>query len=93
MALQTLFKQAYEERIFQFDFSALMATGATLSSVVSVVSDDPGVTISATLVSGTVCQALFVGGTSGTTYKITAKVIDSDAQKLELEGNLRVQDE
>lgn len=93
MALQTLFKQSYEERIFQFDFSAFMATGATLSSVVSVVSDGAGLTISSAAVSGTLCQALFAGGSSGTTYKITAKVIDSDGQKLELDGNLRVQDE
>lgn len=93
MALQTLFKQAYEERIFQFDFAGKMATSATLVSVVSVVSDVSGLTISATSVSGTVLQALFAGGTSGVTYKITAKAIDSDGQKLEMEGNLRVQDE
>jgi len=93
MALQTLFKQSYEERIFQFDFAALMSSSATLSSVVSVVSDGAGLTISSAGVSGTLCQALFAAGNTGTTYKITAKVIDSDGQKLELEGNLRVQDE
>lgn len=91
--LQTLTKQSYEERIFQFDFSGKMDSGATLASVVSVVSDVAGLTISAASVSGTYVQAMFAGGSSGTTYKITAKAIDSDGQKLEMDGNLRVQDE
>ena len=93
MDLQTLFKQSYEERIFQFDFAEMMSSTATLSSYVSVSSDTAGLTISSIAVSGTVCQAMFAGGSSGTTYKITAKVIDSDGQKLEMDGNLRVQDE
>jgi len=90
--LQTLTKQSYEERIFQFDFSGKMDSAATLASVVSVVSDGAGLTISATSVSGTFVQAMFTGGNSGTTYKITAKAIDSDGQKLEMDGYLRVQD-
>lgn len=93
MTLQTLFKQSYEERIFQFDFAGMMGTGATLASYVSVVSDNVALTISSIGVSGTICQAMFIGGVSGTTYKITAKVIDSDGQKLEMDGLLRVQDE
>lgn len=93
MTLQTLTKQAYEERIFQFDFSGKMETGATISNLVSVVSDGAGLTISAAAASGTLVQALFSGGNSGTTYKITAKAIDSNGQKLEMDGNLRVQDE
>ena len=93
MTLQTLTKQSYEERIFQFDFSGKMETGATISSLVSVVSDGAGLTISAASASGALVQALFSGGNSGTTYKITAKAIDSNGQKLEIDGNLRVQDE
>ena len=100
MTLQTLNKQTYEERLFQFDFSGRMASGATLSAPVSVISVNQAnvggsvnVTISSITLSGKVLQALFVGGTSGETYKITAKAIDSDAQKLELDGYLRVQDE
>lgn len=93
MTLQTLTKQSYEERIFQFDFSGKMDSGATLASVVSVVSDGAGLTISAASVSSTFVQAMFAGGNSGTTYKITAKAIDSNGQKLEMDGYLRVQDE
>lgn len=100
MPLQTLVKQSYEERIFQFDFSGKMADGATLSSVVSCVSANQGfvtgsgdITVAATSVSGVYLQAIFSGGTSGELYKITAKAIDSNGQKLEADGFLRVQDE
>ena len=100
MPLQTLVKQSYEERIFQFDFSGKMADGSTLSSVVSCVSANQGfvtgsgdVTVAAPSVSGVYLQAIFSGGTSGELYKITAKAIDSTGQKLEADGFLRVQDE
>lgn len=98
--MQTLTKQSYEERIYQFDFSGKMDTGATLSSVVSVVVTNQGyvtgssdVTVAAQSVSGAYLQAMYSGGTSGELYKITAKAIDSTGQKLELDGLLRVQDE
>lgn len=98
--MQTLTKQSYEERVFQFDFSGKMAAGATLSSVVSVTVSNQGyvtgssaVSASAQSVSGTYLQAIYSGGTSGELYKITAKAIDSSGQKLELDGFLRVQDE
>ena len=100
MPLQTLVKQSYEERIFQFDFSGKMEAGATLSSVVSCTSANQGfvsgsgdITIAAPSVSGVFLQALFSGGTSGELYKVTAKAIDSTGQKLEADGYLRVQDE
>jgi hypothetical protein len=100
MTLQTLTKQAYEERIFQFDFSGKMDADATLASAVSVsvanqgyVDGSSALSVSAQSVSGTYLQAMFSGGTSGELYKITAKVIDSTGQKLELDGFLRVQDE
>lgn len=100
MTLQTLTKQAYEERIFQFDFSGKMEATATISSIVSIISTNLGnvsgstnVTVASAAASAQVAQALFSGGTSGETYQITAKVIDSDGQKLEADGLLRVQDE
>ena len=77
-----------------------MATSATLSSAVSVASTNQGtvagsanITISTITLSGQVLQALFIGGTSGEIYKVTAKVIDSDSQKLEMDGFLKVLDE
>jgi len=98
--LQTLTKQPYEERIFQFDFSGKMDLDATLASAVSCTAANQGyvtasdeISISAISVSGVYLQAMFSGGTSGELYKITAKAIDSTGQKLELDGNLRVQDE
>lgn len=96
--MQTLVKQSYEERLFSFDFSS--KSDGTISSIVSVVSSNQGnvdgssnVTISSEAYSGLVVSAIFIGGTSGETYKLTCKVIASDGQKLELDGLLRVQDE
>lgn len=100
MALQTLTKQSYEERIFQFDFSGKMETTATVATVVSVTSENLGfvsgsssISIAAASASGQLVQAMFSGGTSGERYKVTAKAVDSTGQKLELDGFLRVQDE
>lgn len=100
MALTTLQKQSYEERVFQFDFSGKMASDATISSVVSIVPTIEGyvpgsinITVASISAVGQLVQAIYRGGTSGEIYKITAKVVDSNGQRLELEGLLRVQDE
>src|SRR5574343_615445 len=100
MTLQTLKKQAYEARLFQFDFSAKMATEAALATVVSIVSANQGnivgstnLTIAGQTIAGQILQAKYSGGTSGETYKITAKVTDSDGQELEEEELLAVLDE
>lgn len=100
MTLQTLTKQSYEERVFTFDFSGKMTTDATISSVVSIVPTSEGyvsgstlVTVASITTSGQLVQALYRGGTSGEVYKITAKIVDSNSQRLELDGYLRVQDE
>lgn len=98
--MQTLTKQSYEERVFSFDFSGKMASDATISSVVSIVPTIEGyvtgstnVTVASITTSGQIVQALYRGGTSGEVYKITAKIVDSNSQRLELDGYLRVQDE
>lgn len=97
--LQTLFKQAYEERLFQFDFSDDIGD-ATIASVVSVTATSLGhvtgsvpVTVANITYSSSVVQALFSNGTTGETYKMVARVTDSAGQRLELDGFLRVQDE
>lgn len=100
MMLQTLYKQTWEERLLQFDFSDGMDAAGTIASVDSVtgaslghVAGSVAVTISTVTYAGQVVQAKFAGGTSGETYKITARIVDSDGQRLELDGYLRVQDE
>ena len=100
MTLQTLTKQSYEERVFSLDFSGKMAAAATITSVVSIVPTIEGyvtgstnVTVASITIVGQLVQAIYRGGTSGEVYKITAKVLDSDSQRLELDGYLRVQDE
>lgn len=100
MALQTLFKQSAEQRNFQFDFAGKMADGATISSYDPLTFVNRGdvdgsgdITISSTTASGTLLQAKYAGGTNGETYRITARVTDSNGQVLEHDGLLKVQDE
>lgn len=100
MTLQTLTKQSYEERVFSIDFSGKMAAGATIASVVSIVPTSEGfvtgstnITVASISAVGQVVQAIYRGGTSGELYKITAKVVDSNSQRLEFDGYLKVQDE
>jgi hypothetical protein len=100
MPLQTLVKQSYEERIFTIDFSSKMASNATISSVVSLqsanlafVTGSSNLTIAAITPAGQTVQALYQGGTSGELYQITCKILDSNSQRLEFDGLLKVQDE
>lgn len=98
MALTTLQKQPYEERLFSFDFSTKMNAEATIVSIQSIIAEllDGGgfnvLTINAQLAAGQKVQALYGGGINGQTYKITCKCIDSDGQDLELEGKLKVKE-
>ena len=99
MTLQTLTKQSGEDRLFQYDFSEMMSATAAISSVVSIVPTNLGNVVGSTIISittitfnGQVVQAMHTGGTNGETYKVTAKVLDSEGQRLELDGYLLVQD-
>ena len=93
MALIRLTKQPAESRLFDFDFSGKMATGATITAVVSVVATPAGLTVGATTFSGQIAQVRLSGGTDQTEYLITGKVTTSDGgDPLELDGLLWVED-
>jgi len=99
MTLQTIVKQSTEDRLFQYDFSEAMAATATIASVVSIVPTNLGniagssnISITTITFSGQVVQAMHIGGTDGETYKVTAKIVDSDGQRLEIDGYLAVLD-
>ncbi len=99
MSTPSCVKQPGESRLYSFDFSALLATGETLSSVNSVtyVGDgDPADTAltlsgSSAIVGKTVTQRI-LAGTSGVRYKVTTRVTTSLGNILEGEGILQVKD-
>lgn len=97
MSLVTNEKQAYEEVDLTFDFSNRgLASSVTIASVASIistlVSGSGSLTVSGTTYSGQACAARFSGGVSGSKYKLTAKVVMTDGQKLECDGYLKVKD-
>lgn len=97
MALVTNEKQPFEEIDLTFDFSNRgLADGITISAVTSVValltSGSGSLVVSGTTYSGLVVSSRFAGGVAGDKFKLTAKVVMSDGQKLECDGFLKVKE-
>lgn len=86
-------KQPAESRLYDFDFSGKMRTGATIATVVSVtVLPASGLDVGATAFSGQIAQVRLTVGTTGVEYLLTCKVTTSDGDTLELDGRLWVED-
>lgn len=93
MPVPTLIKQPTENRLYTMQFAANLSSGETISSVNSVVSVPGGLTLSgAPVIDGTQVHQRILGGTDGVVYKVTFIVTTSNANILEGEGFLRVQD-
>ena len=91
MALETLFKQPGESRLYTMDFSANMSSAETLASVVSVTADTVGITIGTPVYSGKNAQVRISGGTSGAQHKLTWVVTTSSGNTLEADGYLKIE--
>lgn len=77
------------------DFSALLASGETITSVVSVVKDKttaPDLVIGAPAFSGSVAQFRLSVGKADTKYKVTVIVGTSAGNTLEGEGIVQLED-
>lgn len=90
-------KQVSEKVDLTFDFAPAMASDETIVSIAPTTSTNLGdvvassnITISGETVSGQTVHALAAGGTDGERYLITAKVVTSRPQELELEAYLPV---
>lgn len=93
MSVPSLIKQPSESRLFAMDFSANLAAGESLASVVSVTVDKAGLTITdPPTYGGTKAQQRISGGTAETRYKVTFVVTTSAGNTLEGEGILQVMD-
>lgn len=92
MSAQSLVKQPGENRLYDMDFSPLLAEGETLSSC-TVASTPVGLTLSGSAtVSGSTASQRISGGTSGTRYKLTFTAVTSAGNTVEADGILQVRD-
>ncbi|HKJ94089.1 MAG TPA: hypothetical protein VKA32_00500, partial [Gammaproteobacteria bacterium] len=96
---QVLYKQPWEQKAYQFDFSALIPDGRTIATVDSVAqvaaghqSGSADVTLGTPAAAGRTVQVSIGDGTAGERYKLTARVTDSEGDKHEGEGHLMVVD-
>lgn len=95
MSIPTVTKQPNESRLYTMEFSALLGSGETLSTVVSVAIDKvtiPPLTKADEAVSGTQLTFRLAGGKAGTKYKVTGLVTTSGANTIEGEGIVQVED-
>ena len=89
----SLIKQPAESRLYTMDFSALLASDETISSVTSVTDDSSDdLTLGSPTYSNTTASVRISGGTSGKTWKVTFVVATSAGNTLEGEGLLSVRD-
>ncbi len=88
-------KQAGETQTYQFDFSALLADGETIStqsvaaSVYSGTDASPSAIISGSAsASGDIVSQKITAGTEGVIYELTCTITTSAGQTLQLSGYL-----
>lgn len=95
MATPTVIKQPSESRLYTMEFAALLGSGETLSSVVSVNVDKTTASpllISGQAVNGTALTFRLTGGLAGTRYKVTGIVTTSGGNTIEGEGIVQLED-
>lgn len=94
MSLTTI-KRPGESRLYEFDFTDLLATGETVSAVSGVTATTPSGSSALTVGSPTLTSpSAFVrisGGTSGYVYLLTCTVTTSASNTLVACGHLRVE--
>lgn len=87
-------KRPAESRLYGMDFSALLASGETVSAVSSFAADTPAgataLTVGAPTVTSPAAFARISGGTAGYTYHVTVTVTTSLGNTLQECGDLQV---
>ncbi len=95
MTDRILEKQPSESDLFNIDFTPKLATGDTVSAIVSTAvtpTTDPVLTVAAGAISTPVVQHRISGGLDGTLYKITEKITTANGNTLEADVFLRVEE-
>lgn len=99
MLVPILDKQPSEDKKFDMDFSLMLKSDETITSVISVAQENMGnvdgssdLTIGANSFDGAIVQVQIAGGTDQEDYKITVQVSTTVHDVVEGEGTLRVRD-
>ena len=95
IAPNNLCQQASEVRQYTMDFSNLMASDETISSITSASSELRGtgttdLTISSETISGQTVTMWIEGGTKAQSYRIEVIIVTSGSQTLEGDGLLKI---
>lgn len=90
----TLVKQPSESRVYDMDFSNLLATSESINSVDSTTGTPSGLTFGTATIdaTGKIAQVRISSGADGTTYKVTYQITTDQSNVLEGEGYLHVED-
>lgn len=96
-AKQRLCKQPVEKRKFSMDFSQLLASGETITSIASVTSETidgntSDLIITGQTINGSKIEMFIADGTSGLTYRVEITVNTNGSQILQGDGILYVSD-
>lgn len=94
---QRLCKQPAEKRKFSMEFSQLLASGETITSIASVTSETidgntSDLTITGQTINGSKIEMFIADGTSGLTYRVEITVNTNGSQILQGDGILYVSD-
>ena len=92
MADDILNKQPSESRLYDIDFSPLLATSDVINAVTSVTESPSGLTIGGASIASPLIQFRISGGTDEILYKITVIVTTTGGDILETDVRLRVEE-
>ncbi len=95
LSANNLIKQAQETRTYSMDFSNLMASTETISSITSVTSELRGgstsdLTIASEAISGQTVTMVISNGTKSNTYRVEITITTSGLQILQGDGLLKI---
>jgi hypothetical protein len=95
MTDRILTKQPSESRLYDIDFTPLLATGDEVATIVSTTVSPvtvPALSVAAGAVATPKTQHRISAGLDGTLYTITEKITTTGGDALETEARLRVED-
>ena len=87
-----LIKRTIEDRIYDMDFSKILRSGETISTVQSLTVSPSGLVIGVASISGQKIQFRVSSGTDGIRYLIIAKILSSGGDIISGEGFLNIGD-
>ena len=97
-APEKLEKQEAERRYYSMDFSSLMATGETITSITSITSEDrdgentSDLVIGAEVINGQTVEMWISGGTKFHVYRVEITIVTSTTAILQGDGLIEILD-